>query len=97
MPVHTRWGLHRLGPTTAPLVAFVVVVVTCRPAHAYVDPGTLSIVLQGTVAGIAALALYFRARVTKLFSIFRRRSKCEEPEAPGANSGGKAESDPDDQ
>lgn len=97
MPVNTKRGPARAEPDPASLVVLVALVATSRPAHAYIDPGTLSIVLQGTVASIAVLAIYFRTGIAKFLSIFRRRAKCEEPDPAGADGGGQAETDPRDQ
>ena len=33
------------------------------PAHAYIDPGTASIVLQSIIGGIAAAGLFFRTHI----------------------------------
>ena len=89
MPVNIERGLRGLRPT----VAFVVIA-TCAPAHAYIDPGTLSIVLQGAVAGIAALALFLRTRAAGFLSLFRRRAKSDDPDANAPDSPPEADGDP---
>lgn len=43
--------------------ALLLVPVFSAPAHAYVDPGTASIVLQSLIGGIAAAGLFFRSQV----------------------------------
>ena len=48
------------------------------PAHAYIDPGTGSMLLQMIGAGIAGAIFYFREIRIKLASLFKRR------EAPAA-------------
>jgi hypothetical protein len=40
---------------TLSLLVFLLVVGT-KPAHAYLDPGTGSLILQGLIAGLAAAA-----------------------------------------
>ena len=65
------------------LVVFAVLIVTSRQAHAYIDPGTVSIVLQAAVGAIAAGALFFRMRIFRFLGWFRRRLR---PEAPPPNT-----------
>ncbi|MGH8197527.1 MAG: hypothetical protein ACRETI_05110 [Steroidobacteraceae bacterium] len=43
------------------------------PAHAYIDPGTGSMLLQVLGAGIAAGIFYFRELRIKVMSLFSRR------------------------
>lgn len=43
------------------------------PAHAYIDPGTGSMLLQMLGAGIAGAIFYFRELRMKLLSLFSRR------------------------
>ncbi|HEU4516696.1 MAG TPA: hypothetical protein VFR77_05280 [Steroidobacteraceae bacterium] len=50
-------------------------------AHAYIDPGTGSMLLQMIGAGIAGAIFYFRELRMKLLSLFSRR------EAPVAEDG----------
>jgi hypothetical protein len=50
-------------------------------AHAYIDPGTGSMLLQMIGAGIAGAIFYFRELRMKLLSLFSRR------EAPAAEDG----------
>ena len=45
---------------------FVVPVFTA-PAHAYIDPGTASIILQSVIGGIAAAGLFFRTHVMSVY------------------------------
>ena len=60
------------------LVVAAVLVGTGRSAHAYIDPGTVSIVLQGIVGGIAVAAVWFRERLGRFFARFRRRTDSED-------------------
>jgi len=52
------------------------------PAHAYIDPGTGSMLLQVLGAAIAGAIFYFRELRIKFLSLFSRRR------APGADDGG---------
>lgn len=54
------------------LVVIAVLVLDARSAYAYIDPGTMSIVLQATVGGIATIIVAFRKRAASLLSLFRR-------------------------
>ena len=66
----------RSSPTAWPrLVAAAVLVGMGTSAHAYIDPGTASIVLQAIVGGIAVAAVYFRAQTMRFLSLFRRRGR----------------------
>ena len=56
------------------LAAAAVLVGMGRSAHAYIDPGSASIVLQAIVGGIAVAAVYFRAQTMRFLSLFRRRA-----------------------
>ena len=58
--------------------AFALLIVTSGPAHAYLDPGTASIVLQAVVGAVAAAGLFFRTHLYRLFSLFRRTEKAKE-------------------
>lgn len=44
-----------------------------KPAYAYIDPGTASLILQGIIGGIAATGFFFRSHLYKLKSFFRSR------------------------
>ncbi|MCZ6740735.1 MAG: hypothetical protein O7D27_01105, partial [Alphaproteobacteria bacterium] len=66
-----------------------VVLLLHRPAYAYLDPGTASIILQVVVGAVAAAGLYFRAYLARLFSYFRRPAKNDPgSNAPGSNAPG---------
>lgn len=49
-----------------------------QPAHAYLDPGAASMVLQGLIGGVAAavgfLSLYYN-RIKKFFCNLRKRKE----------------------
>jgi hypothetical protein len=48
------------------LVLILLAVSIAKPAHAYLDPGTGSIMLQAVLAGVAGLAVVFRLYFGKL-------------------------------
>jgi O-antigen/teichoic acid export membrane protein len=75
--------------------AFALLIVTSEPAHAYLDPGTASIVLQAVVGAVAAAGLFFRTHLYRLFSLFRRTEKAKE--GAGASPDGRSlKNDPGD-
>jgi hypothetical protein len=52
------------------IFAIIYVFILSRPAHAYLDPITGSILIQAIFAGGATVVVFFRKRV---FSIFKRK------------------------
>ena len=54
------------------LYAILLVVLASPPAHAYLDPGTLSMVGQGLVAGIAGLLLFAKTNWVRIRAFFRK-------------------------
>ena len=64
-------------PITSKLLAAAVLalvaILLAQPAHAYLDPGTGSIVVQGVIAAIAAGAVALRLYWKRLRSLFGRR------------------------
>lgn len=54
------------------LVAIAGALVVARPAHAYLDPATGSIVLQAVLAGVAAGALALKTFWHRLRGLFGR-------------------------
>ena len=66
-----------------------VILLLPRPAYAYLDPGTASIILQVVVGAVAAAGLFFRAYLARLFSLFRRLVNNDPgSNAPGINAPG---------
>ncbi len=66
------WTLRRL-----PLLFFFVLVIAPRPALAYLDPGTGSILLQvvlGGIAGLGVIAKIYWGRIRKLFGLHKSDS-----------------------
>jgi len=52
---------------------FLAVLLTwIAPAHAYLDPATGSILLQGLIAGVAGLVVVLRLYWQRLKALFRR-------------------------
>lgn len=64
------------------IMAAGVILLLHRPAYAYLDPGTASIILQAVVGMVAAAGLFFRAHLARLISLFRRLGKTD----PGSNA-----------
>lgn len=62
--------------------AVVLLLATSAPAHAYLDPGTGSMILQGLLAGIAGALVVgklYWLRLKQFFSsLFARQSAAEE-------------------
>ena len=45
------------------------------PAHAYLDPGSFSIVLQSILAAIAGLGATYRLWIFRIKNIFKKKKK----------------------
>ena len=56
-------------------VAAVVLLVFGKPAYAYLDPGTASMIAQGVLGGIAAVTAYFGHKFGLLRRFLRRNQK----------------------
>jgi hypothetical protein len=52
-------------------------------AHAYLDPGTGSIILQGLIAGIIGTAAFARMYWTRLKSLLRRGGERDQDQGDG--------------
>lgn len=52
--------------------SFLFLIALSPNAHAYLDPGTGSIILQGLIAGVAAVLAYFGLYWQKVKSIWAR-------------------------
>jgi hypothetical protein len=65
------------------LVTFAALLMTTRDAHAYLDPGTGSMLLQGLIAGVAAASVAlggYWSKVKAFFSSDRKtRSRPADP------------------
>ena len=68
-------GTTRVG---FPLLIALLAAAYAAPAHAYIDPGTGSILLQGLLASIAAIGLFWQ-RIKLVFSsiLSSRKSNSE--------------------
>ncbi len=53
------------------IVILAATLLFIRPAYAYIDPGTASIVLQGIIGGIATLGIVFRSHLSRLILSLR--------------------------
>lgn len=67
-------------------VAGALVFGTAAPAHAYIDPGTGSMLLQVIGASVAGAMFYFRDLRMKLFSLFGRRGPGSSTDGTGSPS-----------
>lgn len=54
------------------LFALIVVLSICNDAHAYIDPGSGSILTQLLFAAVASLLFYFRSIIKWLVAIYNR-------------------------
>ncbi len=56
-----------------PAVAFLIIYlfVTVKPAHAYLDPGTGSYILQMVLAGVLGGLYIFKGYVARVFNFIR--------------------------
>jgi hypothetical protein len=63
-------------PTAIPVaLAFVLVAMSARSAHAYLDPGTGSMILQILLGGLAGLAIAGKLYWYKFLSLIGLKSK----------------------
>jgi hypothetical protein len=58
--------------STLSLTALVAVLATARPAHAYLDPSTGSMLLSAVIGLLATLALALKTFWYRLRALFRR-------------------------
>jgi hypothetical protein len=57
------------------LYASIIMLSFSSPAHAYLDPGSISLVLQTIFAGIAGIAATYRLWIYKFKSLFSSKEK----------------------
>lgn len=55
------------------LLAAAVALLVARPAYAYIDPGSGSMLLQLLLGGVAGLLVAFKLMRNRIAGIFRRR------------------------
>jgi hypothetical protein len=61
------------GPSRIqPAIFLAVLLAWVAPAHAYLDPATGSILLQGLIAGVAGLAVVLRLYWQRIKALFRK-------------------------
>lgn len=53
------------------------------PAHAYLDSGTISLVLQGVAGAFASVLLFGRAYLDRVKNLFRGSKAAESDDAQG--------------
>ena len=62
------------------LAGAILAATVLQPAHAYLDPGTGSILLQGLIAAVAAVTVGARIYFTKIRGLFRSQKPTPSPE-----------------
>lgn len=70
----------RIGKSAVVLAMVLYILLSSSRAHAYLDPGTGSMVVQAVIAGIAAVSVslgIFRSRVASFFGKLFGRKPCK--------------------
>lgn len=75
-----RWVATSLYLTTVAIWLLAVLVVTAKPAYAYVDPGSGLFAIQMIGSTVLGFAYLLRARIRQFFDRFRKDSKGVETE-----------------
>lgn len=60
------------------IVLIATILVSIRPAYAYLDPGTGSLILQGIIGTIAAAGFFLRSYLHKFWTMIRGKSTEED-------------------
>lgn len=60
------------------LAAIAILLVFCRSAFAYLDPGTGSIILQGILAGLLTIGVFWRNLKNGIKKLFNRKNNVED-------------------
>jgi predicted dinucleotide-binding enzyme len=60
-------------------VLTVLVLLVATPAHAYLDPGTGSILVQALLAGLAVVSAAVATFWTRIRQVFTRRPRTDQP------------------
>ncbi len=74
----TKQGLFNLIASRSLVVGLVV---SASSAHAYLDPGTGSMILQGVIAGIAMASLTIKLYWHRLLSFFKKQKPIADQES----------------
>lgn len=71
-----------------PTALVALALFAASPAHAYIDPGTGSVLLQALIAGLAVASAAIAAFWGRIRQFFSRRQRADRPEAsdPGQDS-----------
>ena len=83
--------------TVASFIAFVSFIVASGPAHAYLDPGSVSLAIQAIVAALAGAALTWKHwywRVRGFLGLDRKRKSEDGDSDPTPRTPGDAEHPP---
>ncbi len=60
-------------------ITLVLLALVAAPAHAYIDPGTGSAILQGILAAVAAIALTAKLYWHRLLLLLGLRKRADKP------------------
>ena len=63
------------------LLAFCLLLACWSPAHAYLDPGTGSVLIQGLIASVAAAGVVARLYWHRLTAFFASRKNQKPPQS----------------
>ncbi len=64
------------------IVLVAITLISIRPAYAYLDPGTGSLIIQGIIGTIAAAGFFFRSYLHKFWTMIRGKSTDEDATDP---------------
>ena len=64
------------------VILAVFTVISTRPAYAYLDPGSASLIIQGIIGTIAAAGFVFRSYLYKFMAMIRGKSTKEDSTDP---------------
>ena len=75
----------RKFPLALVLAVYILLVISVVPAHAYIDPGSGSMLLQLLLGGVAGIILALKIFWRRILSFFHVKSKDDE-ETPENNN-----------
>ncbi len=61
------------------IINIAVVLIFARPAHAYLDPGTISYFLQILIASLVGISVTIKLCWSSIVSFFKRENKTDGP------------------